>query len=493
MTTWIVLAWVNIIVTAMGAITLRRRATWLRLVLSLVSMALMTGLLVPLVGSPVKPVYAPGVGAFGTLSEQTFVAAWWLLIARVVIYASQVALGINHQRHAARLLLDLAAGAIYAGALFATIDVVFGVSIAGLLATSGIIAIVLGLALQSTLSDLFSGVAIGIDRPFGVGDRVLIEGVAEGRIIETNWRSTRVATSTNDVATIPNSVVAKARIVNQSAPSEDRLATVKIILDAGIQPSDAIAMLRASALNSTLIAQGAASVACTDLIGGAAFYEIQFSVALSEQLQARSDLLDRVVCHARYNGMALVPADGTSSKHVVAPDLPHLLRDNPVLATLDEGERDGLATCLLRHEGDAGQKLFTQGETVPSLFVIAKGTFEVSRDIGNGSRRIGTIGPGDYFGELALLTGSPNAATIASLTAFVAYEVTKDMFAPLLHANPDVLHALERAASTARAVLDRSIAAQATVEPTNALRLLDRIRAFFEVTTPHATPTEPET
>jgi small-conductance mechanosensitive channel len=51
----------------------------------------------------------------------------------------------------------------------------------GLLATSGIIAIVLGLALQSTLSDVFSGISLNIEKPFRIGDEILLEGGAEGR------------------------------------------------------------------------------------------------------------------------------------------------------------------------------------------------------------------------------------------------------------------------------------------------------------------------
>ncbi|MCW6507738.1 mechanosensitive ion channel family protein [Lichenifustis flavocetrariae] len=495
MTIWITTAWTTIVLMIVVSLSARRRPIWLRIGLSLFAIILLSLAMAPLVGSPLQPQFPADVGAFVAFSERAFVASWWLLVARIVIATGQLALGINHQRHAARLLSDLAAGAIYLGALLAVIDLGFGVSIAGLLATSGIIAIVLGLALQSTLSDLFSGVAIGIDRPFGVGDLVLIEGAAEGRVIETNWRSTRIATTTNDVATVPNSVVAKARITNRSIPSEAHLATIKIVIDASVPPKDAMAMLRASALNAALVPPSPPpSIVCVDLRGEGATYEMQFSIPITEFGAARSDLLAQIARHARYNGIPLARQDGARLPSATVPDLLHLLDDVPILKALGEDERGQLASRLVRHAGDAGYTLFTQGGSVASMFVIAQGAFDVSRDIDGHRRRLGTIGPGDYFGELALLTGSPNAATVTALTPFVAYEVGKAMIAPALQSNPEVLHALERAASNARALLDRTVAAQACPEPAATVHLIDRIRSFFSVSglrDIHLKPTDP--
>ena len=77
--------------------------------------------------------------------------------------------------------------------------------IEGLLATSGIVALVLGLALQSTLADLFSGIALNIEDPFGAGDRITVDGGNEGQAIEINWRATRIRNRSGDTTVIPNS------------------------------------------------------------------------------------------------------------------------------------------------------------------------------------------------------------------------------------------------------------------------------------------------
>jgi small-conductance mechanosensitive channel len=68
------------------------------------------------------------------------------------------------------LLFDVIAASIYVCSALAMMGFVFGWTLQGLLATSGILAIVLGLALQSTLSDLFSGISLSIEKPYELGD-----------------------------------------------------------------------------------------------------------------------------------------------------------------------------------------------------------------------------------------------------------------------------------------------------------------------------------
>lgn len=101
----------------------------------------------------------------------------------------------------------------------AIIAYVFDLPVQGLIATSGAIAIILGLALQSTLSDVFSGLVLNFSRPYRPGDWISIDGGADGRVIEMNWRATHVLTAKRDLAIVPNSIIGKAKIINASSPS----------------------------------------------------------------------------------------------------------------------------------------------------------------------------------------------------------------------------------------------------------------------------------
>ena len=139
---------------------------------------------------------------------------------------------LQNRSRETQILSDLVGAAIYVATELAVVDTVFAVPVGGFIATSGVIAVVIGLALQSTLSDVFSGIAIDIERPYRAGDVLSVEGGVEGRVREVNWRSTLIATGNGDVAVVPNSVMAKARLVNhinpRSAPMRLALAALMI-------------------------------------------------------------------------------------------------------------------------------------------------------------------------------------------------------------------------------------------------------------------------
>jgi small-conductance mechanosensitive channel len=126
---------------------------------------------------------------------------------------------VERPPHEGRLVHDLLAGVVYLAALFAIVGYVFDLSIQGMLATSGVIAIILGLALQSTLGDVFSGIVLSFSRPYRPGDWISIDGGTEGRVIETNWRATHILTARRDLAIVPNSSIAKSKSSMSARPA----------------------------------------------------------------------------------------------------------------------------------------------------------------------------------------------------------------------------------------------------------------------------------
>ena len=127
----------------------------------------------------------------------------------------------------ARLLQDLVVGVVYLGMALSILAFVFGIPIGTLVATSGVIAIILGLALQNTLSDVFSGIALTLGRPYVIGDWILLSDGTEGRVVESTWRSTHVLTGANNVVVLPEQLsCAKLGLTNVSRPDETHLLTL---------------------------------------------------------------------------------------------------------------------------------------------------------------------------------------------------------------------------------------------------------------------------
>jgi GNAT superfamily N-acetyltransferase len=139
----------------------------LRLPIRLLVFAVVTGL--TLAGGVVP--FHPSLGGGGE-PRRLFVGAleafWWLGAAWLAVGFLRAFVVLGRQPRESKLIQDLLAALIYLGAAFAIIAEVFDLPVKGLLATSGAVAIILGLALQSSLGDVFSGIVLNIERPYRV-------------------------------------------------------------------------------------------------------------------------------------------------------------------------------------------------------------------------------------------------------------------------------------------------------------------------------------
>lgn len=171
----------------------------------------------------------------------------WLLKSLLDLILRRTIFPDDNQPHARQLFADLASALIYVVAFVGIVDVVFRQPISTLLATSGVLAIVLGLALQSTLADVFSGLAINIERSFAAGDWIATKDGVEGQIIEINWRVARIRTACNDLVVVPNSMVAKAIVTNHSRLSIPHIGAIRLCVHHDVAPKRVLEALRRAA------------------------------------------------------------------------------------------------------------------------------------------------------------------------------------------------------------------------------------------------------
>lgn len=117
---------------------------------------------------------------------------------------------------------------VYLIAAFVTLRVVFPkLELGGLIATSAVTSLVLGLALQPILSNFFAGLVISVERPFRINDWIKV-GDFEGRVVAITWRTTHLRTRENDNLVIPNSKLADERLVNFYYPHPMHLERIKV-------------------------------------------------------------------------------------------------------------------------------------------------------------------------------------------------------------------------------------------------------------------------
>jgi small-conductance mechanosensitive channel len=130
----------------------------------------------------------PGHRVAGAVIE----IAWWLVAAQLVWSLVRVLLRLGNRGREVALMQEMLGALIYMVAVIAILTYVFNLPIKGLLATSGAVAIVVGLALQSSLGDAFSGIVLDLERPYRIGDWIVVDGTVQGYVLETNWRTTHI-------------------------------------------------------------------------------------------------------------------------------------------------------------------------------------------------------------------------------------------------------------------------------------------------------------
>ena len=458
----------------------RRWPGWTRLVLRTGVFAAASVCVVRLFGSPLAPGLA-GLGARAGFWAQLVEAGWWLLGARVAVSFMRLALVLENRPRETRILSDLLGGAIYVGAVLALVAFAFSVPVRGLLATSGVIAIVLGLALQSTLSDVFSGIAVGLERSYKVGDLISVEGGVEGHVSQVNWRSTQIATAQGDTAVVPNSVMAKARFVNHSAPTPRRRETVSVVLQAGAAPDRCVAVLLAAAraCRVALDVPGP-QVACTGMAGEGVSYAISFSVEGSEVLgRARDELFALVHRHLHHAGIALAAPGGGAGGAGAPPTRERLLADSDLFGVLEPVQRDLLARRFVAVQLAPGGVLARQGDTPEALFIVTSGTLEIVVEEAAGPRVVYRMSPGESLGMAGLVTGSANAATATALTPLGAYRLSRDDLAAAVEAEPALAASLEALAQRGLAAMRRDVTAGQESELGHPEAFLARLRVFL--------------
>jgi len=332
------------------------------------------------------PLPANGAGNPTPLWLHAVAGIWWLLGARVLVALMSFTLNHNRRWREARLFPDLTAAAIYTAAVTVVLISVLALPIGGLLATSGVLAIVLGLALQNTLADVFAGIAFGIEAPFNVGDRISLGDKTEGTVVQMNWRSIRILTDGDDVAIVPNSVVAKSDIVNRSFPTRVRSAFIELSCPATSNPERVIDTLQqATMLCPPILPVPPSSAVLTRLGSAESRYRVNFSVSDTEHLSTTKDLLLR---HARrqlyYSGLYfpraaqdIRTADDATGRPI--PAVLPLLQDITLFENLEAGQLAELAAHLKPRSLEPREVLFTQGRTEATLFIVVSGIIEVSQ------------------------------------------------------------------------------------------------------------------
>ncbi|HVO09119.1 MAG TPA: mechanosensitive ion channel family protein [Vicinamibacteria bacterium] len=402
-----------------------------------------------------------------------------------------------------RIFQDVATAVASVIAIFSLLSRA-GFNVSGIVATSAVLTAVIGFSLKDTLGNVIGGLALHTDKSISIGDWIKVGDVA-GRVVEIRWRYTAVETRNWETLIVPNGVITGEKVLvlgrRRGKPQQWR-RWVWFNVDYRFSPELVIAAVD-QALNDAPIENVAADPVphCVLMDLHESFGRYAARYWLTDLF--RDDPTDSVVRRRIYfalerAGIPLSMARQELFLHDEEKRRRQLEADEQarryravsridLFRPLEEEDRRFLAERLhyapfapnevLTHQGAAGHWLYLVVDGEASARVAADGSLE---------KEVARLHPGDFFGEMALLTGAPRTATVVAVTPVEAYRLDAEAFREIIHRRPSIAEPVAEILARRRLELDavrgdldqeahRRRLAAAKVD------LLGKIRDFFKL------------
>jgi small-conductance mechanosensitive channel/CRP-like cAMP-binding protein len=370
-----------------------------------------------------------------------------------------------------RILRDLCVAIGYIGVVFWLLSRA-GVTLSSIVTTSAVITAVIAFALQDTLGNIMGGLALQLEGTIRVGDWIRVDKT-EGKVKELRWRHTAIETRNWDTVVIPNSVLMKGEVTVLGRRTDQPLQHrqwVYFNVDFRVPPPDVI-----SAVNDALQSVEIECVA-TDPKPHCIAFEfkesyIQYAVRywltdLGADDPTNSRVRHRILFALKRAGIApSIPAHAIfmteeTEEHKGLHQEKEInlrlkaLQGVELFHTLEQDELRMLAERLRYAPFVHGEAMTRQGAIAHSLYVITQGSGEVFITENGLQRTVATLHSGDFFGEIALLTGAPRTATILALEDTVCYRLDQEGVHELLHSRPEIAEHISHVLARRKVELD---------------------------------------
>jgi len=358
------------------------------------------------------------------------------------------------------------------------------------LTTSAVGAVVAGFALQDTLGNLVSGLAIQVEKPFRLGNWIRL-AEWEGEVSEITWRAVKVRTRDGNEVIIPNGELAKSALVNYSEPA----SPTRIYVEVGASYEDApntvrAVMLEAMRREPLVLKVPVPHVHLVEFAGSSVNYRAYFWIEGLPQDEEAKDRVRTAIYYAfKRHGISIpfpiqvqynaeTPAAGPSDADRERWE--KLLSSTDLFGLVAEQDRHRLVAEARVHVFGDGEAIVRQEEPGESAYVVCDGRVRVTLDPGN--VELAVLSAGAYFGEMSLLTGDARTATVRSVGDCRVLEITAGEFRRVIMENPALLEKIGAAVARRRAEIAQARSATAghlAVE--SATSLVARVRRFFGV------------
>ena len=365
------------------------------------------------------------------------------------------------------------------------------VDLGALFTTSALFGVILGLALQDTLGNFFSGISLQADRPFQVGD-VITVGISQitGVVEEITWRAIKIRTFQNHIVVVSNSTAAKESI--EVCPRDNLNARLiffnTLYTDS---PAKTIHAVREAVRDADNVSQKITPIVRIRNLGdNGPDYEVKYWLDDYAKYNDTDALVRQRIWYAfRRAGLNFAYPTRTlfvdrSAKQGIREAVDEAIIERlsavDVFEPLSSEETAMLAHAAAVHVFAPEETVIRAGEPGSSMFVIHRGKVSVQINDNGRPRTVATLAEGAFFGEMALFTGEPRSANIVADEETEVLEIGHDAMKHVFETNPALVESLSHIIAERRQALTDSEEAEAigSNEPAG---ILSAIKRFFHL------------
>lgn len=387
-------------------------------------------------------------------------------------------------KHTTKIVRDVLHFSLYLAAVIPILRAQLQIDLTSLLATSAILSVVIGLALQDTLGNLFAGLSLQLERPFEVGDFIAV-GSYIGRVQQTGWRSTRIETTKLEVVTLTNNMLAREAVRNFTRGGQP--VGIDLFFGAAYSaPPNEVRREALAAIAEVPLILQAPKPTCRTVGWEDSAIKYQLRCFISDYA-TELDLLDELYTRLwyRFSRAGIEIPFPQRVIHTRGPPAEPGSAWVPLLDQVDlfkpfpEADRRSIARAARERHFGSGERVVAEGEEGNTFYLVTRGLVSVSSKQAGGE--VARLGAGEYFGEMSLLTGAPRAATVTAVQDALLLEFDRAAFASHFAAHPELARLLSELLARRQAQLEaaRSSAVTEIGGLPDQGRIFDRLKQIF--------------
>lgn len=354
---------------------------------------------------------------------------------------------------------------------------------------------VIGLALQETLGNVMAGLALQLERDLEIGDWISLDDKIAGQIREIRWRATTIVTKNGDLTLIPNTAITRGMIVNYSRPTTAHRQWIHVRVHFRHPPARVRDVIVAAVRALPFVRiDPPADCILHEFKDDASVYSVRYWMDDVRRDDTMDSAVRSAIWYALHRAGMEIPFPSRNINVTEMNEDRARRKDDEeyarridalsrvdVFRALDAERIDRLSRRMKMLIFGPDETILRQGDPGDSLYLVRNGTVAVQIGAGASPKELATLGPGQFFGEMSLMTGASRSATVVAKSDVECYVVDKEAFQEIVQEKPELAGTISEILARRQVALGEEQVPNAPQTAAQRNQLVAKIASFFGI------------